>query len=320
MKKFTKLFVTLLCVFLISVFSLSSSQSIYAATIQNATFDGEPFDLDCGGDMNFQATTNLQWDVVSTNALAVSMNVLSGPPSGSTFTFVSVAPLTYHFSWPSVPFVFPMTFIRFEIRDALGTILEVCDVTYEFPLPVELASFASIVSRNDVKLNWTTTSEINNARFEIERSTVSQDWSKVGTVEGNGTITNPTSYSFTDRGLASGSYSYRLKQVDFNGNFEYFNLNNEVAIGAPSGFELSQNYPNPFNPSTNIEFGLPEAGNVSIKVYDINGKLVSTISNGFMNAGFYTVRFDAFNLASGIYFYKFDATNFTKIMKMSLVK
>ncbi|MBS1552772.1 MAG: hypothetical protein JST15_11965, partial [Bacteroidetes bacterium] len=108
-------------------------------------------------------------------------------------------------------------------------------------LPIELSSFTSAISGRDVTLNWSTVSESNNSGFDIERSSVNGSWSKVGNVTGNGTTTSGHSYSFTERNLASGNYSYRLKQIDFNGNFEYFNLSNEVIIGVPTNFELSQN-------------------------------------------------------------------------------
>ena len=191
-------------------------------------------------------------------------------------------------------------------------------------LPVELSSFLSSINRRNVTLNWITASETNNAGFDIERSNVngqtSNEWLKVGTVSGNGTTASSHSYTFTDRNLASGTYSYRLKQTDFNGNFEYFNLNNEVNVGVPSDFELSQNYPNPFNPATNLEFGISELGFVSLKVYDASGKEVATLVNETKPAGYYSVNFNASSLSSGIYFYTLQANNFTATKKMSLIK
>ncbi|MCB0728914.1 MAG: hypothetical protein KDD00_15725, partial [Ignavibacteriae bacterium] len=135
-------------------------------------------------------------------------------------------------------------------------------------LPVELASFTSSVSERNVTLNWTTASENNNSIFEIERKSGGSSWTTAGSVNGNGTTSSSSNYSFTDRGLSTGKYDYRLKQIDFNGNFEYFNLNNEVVIGLPQSYSISQNYPNPFNPSTNLEFGISELGFVTLKIYD----------------------------------------------------
>ncbi|HMR40868.1 MAG TPA: T9SS type A sorting domain-containing protein [Ignavibacteria bacterium] len=196
-------------------------------------------------------------------------------------------------------------------------------------LPVELASFTSSIDQRDVKLNWTTAQEINNSGFEIERSEVkgqtSNEWSKIGFVEGNGTVSLAKDYSFTDQGLNSGKYNYRLKQIDYNGNYEYFNLNNEVVISLPEEFRLSQNYPNPFNPTTKINYELPLNGNVNITLFDMTGREVSVLVNeSQQQAGFYTIQFNASNLSSGTYFYKIvvngDSKQFLQTKKMTIIK
>jgi len=89
---------------------------------------------------------------------------------------------------------------------------------------------------------------------------------------------------------------------------------------SPSEYQLFQNYPNPFNPVTNIHFSIPKDGNVTLKFYDILGNEVSKYFDGFMKAGMYNVEFDGSNLASGIYFYKIVADNFTSTKKMILSK
>jgi hypothetical protein len=143
---------------------------------------------------------------------------------------------------------------------------------------------------------------------------------KVGFVAGNGTTSSANSYSFEDRNVNSGTYNYRLKQIDFNGNFEYYNLSGEVIIGVPSKFELSQNYPNPFNPSTRINYQLPNDGNVKITVFDNSGKEVMTLANGFKTAGYYSVDMNASALSSGVYFYHLTTGDFRAVKKMLLVK
>jgi len=187
-------------------------------------------------------------------------------------------------------------------------------------LPVELSSFTSTLNRRDVTLNWTTATETNNAGFDIERSSVNESWSRVGNVVGIGTTTTSHSYSYTDRNIATGNYSYRLKQIDFNGNFEYFNLSSEVNVGIPTRFDLSQNYPNPFNPSTSINFDLPVDGKVNIKLFDMSGKEVAVLVNEVKTAGYYSFNFNASNLSSGVYFYSISANNFTATKKMILLK
>ncbi|HRI86500.1 MAG TPA: T9SS type A sorting domain-containing protein [Ignavibacteria bacterium] len=192
-------------------------------------------------------------------------------------------------------------------------------------LPVELASFTSSISRNNVTLNWSTSSETNNSGFDIERSLVgTTEWTKAGNVTGNGTTTEMKNYSFSER-VNTGKYNYRLKQIDFNGNFEYFNLSSEITVGVPDAYKLSQNYPNPFNPSTKIDYDLPYDGKVSILLYDISGREVASLVNEVKTAGYYTATFNGANLASGMYFYRINATgtgnnNFVSTKKMVLIK
>jgi len=187
-------------------------------------------------------------------------------------------------------------------------------------LPVELSSFSSSVNGRDVVLNWSTATELNNSGFDIERSVSPGQWSKIGNVTGNGTTSSPVDYSYTDKNLATGKYSYRLKQVDYNGNFEYFNLSNQVSVGVPDKFSLSQNYPNPFNPSTTISFDIPVDSKVMVTLFDMSGREVANLVNEFKTAGYYSVSFNASSLSSGAYFYRIDAGNFVDTKKMLLVK
>jgi len=192
-------------------------------------------------------------------------------------------------------------------------------------VPVELASFTANTTRNEVTLNWRTVSELNNSGFEIERQiNGTSNWSKVGFVNGNGTTNNEKNYSFKDAGLAKGSYAYRLKQIDFNGNYKYYNLTGLVSVGVPNKFEISQNYPNPFNPSTKINYDIPFDSKVSIKLFDVTGREVASLVNNVQLAGYYTVDFNASALSSGVYFYQINADggnqNFAKTLKMMLIK
>ncbi|MEO8666746.1 MAG: T9SS type A sorting domain-containing protein [Ignavibacteria bacterium] len=192
------------------------------------------------------------------------------------------------------------------------------------PLPVELSSFTSFINRQNVTLKWSTASELNNSGFDIERSEIngqnSNNWINSGSVSGNGTSSSPNTYEFTDRNLASGKYIYRLKQIDFNGNHHYYNLGNEIVIGIPEKFELSQNYPNPFNPSTTINYQLTQGDRVTLKVFDLSGKEISTLVNEKQEAGYYSIKFDGTGISSGIYFYRITSGNFISVKRMILVK
>jgi hypothetical protein len=195
------------------------------------------------------------------------------------------------------------------------------------PLPVELSSFTSNVNGRNVNLKWITTSEINNQGFEIQRAELSSEnleYRKTGFIAGYGTINTPTTYNFIDSKLNTGKYKYRLKQINVNGNFEYFNLNGEVEIGVPAKFNLSQNYPNPFNPTTKIDFDLPFDSKVNIVLYDISGREIKTLINETRTAGFHTIQFNASDLSSGVYFYriisKSAGQDFVMTKKMMLLK
>jgi hypothetical protein len=88
----------------------------------------------------------------------------------------------------------------------------------------------------------------------------------------------------------------------------------------PTVYKLEQNYPNPFNPATIIKFGIPETGNVLLKIYDILGCEVLTLVNGEMNAGWYKISFDASHYSTGIYIYRMEAGTYISTKKMLLVK
>jgi hypothetical protein len=189
------------------------------------------------------------------------------------------------------------------------------------PMPVELVSFTSNVNDRNVILNWKTNKETNNKGFEIERKILNGIWVKVGYKDGKGTTNEATTYTFDDMKLNSGKYNYRLKQIDFNGNFAYHNLNGTLEIGIPAKFSLSQNYPNPFNPVTKIDFELPADSKISIRIFDITGReVLNSINNEYRSAGYYTVTVDGSRLSSGVYFYKLTSDKFTATKKMIVLK
>ena len=169
-------------------------------------------------------------------------------------------------------------------------------------------------------VEWTTATETNNAGFSLERKSMSSEWTRVAEITGTGTSTSPVNYSFTDAGLSPGKYNYRLIQRDLDGTEVTYNLMNGVVIGVPEKFELSQNMPNPFNPSTVIRFALPITGNVTLKVFNQLGEMVTTLVNGVMEAGSHQVSFDAASLPSGIYYYTLSADGTVQTKKMVLIK
>ncbi|MEO8209931.1 MAG: T9SS type A sorting domain-containing protein [bacterium] len=190
----------------------------------------------------------------------------------------------------------------------------------DIPLPVELTAFTSLVVNRDVTLNWQTSYERNNSGFEIERSLINDRWSSIDFIPGKGSSDSSQYYSYTDKNLSAGKFKYRLKQIDLNGNYKYYDLGNEVFIGIPEKFSLAQNYPNPFNPSTRIAYEIPVQDFVTLKIYNVLGKEISTLVNENQNAGYYNVDFNALGLASGIYFYTLETEIHKATMRMVLLK
>ncbi len=203
------------------------------------------------------------------------------------------------------------------------------------PLPVELTSFNAVsINSATAVLNWTTATEVNNYGFEIEKMNDRMNaWSNIGFVEGHGNSNSPKEYSFVDAELLNGDVSYRLKQIDTNGKFEYSSVI-ELKNNLSKEYILKQNYPNPFNPTTVISYSIPTSSHVILKVFDVLGNEIATLVNKNQEVGSYKVNFDASHLSNGIYFYKISvgasaknihseigsATGFISIKKMILLK
>ncbi len=185
-------------------------------------------------------------------------------------------------------------------------------------LPVELTLFSAEAVAAGIQLSWQTATGVNNYGFEIERKSWNSNWEKIGFVKGVGNSNTVNGYNFFDK-VASGKYSYRLKQIDVNGAYKYSNKIQATA-NIPNKFNLNQNYPNPFNPSTSIKFELPEASFVNLTIYNVLGAEVATLVNEKLEPGTYTKNFNASKLTSGIYFYRLTAGNIVITKKMSILK
>lgn len=179
---------------------------------------------------------------------------------------------------------------------------------YDGSVPVELVSFSASISGPSIVLNWKTASEINNYGFEIQRKSQNSDWKKIGFVNGAGTTSDSKSYTFTDVEIESGLYSYRLKQIDFDGKFGFSNVIEVEADLTINDYRLFQNYPNPFNPSTTIKYSLPAEGNVKLSVFNTIGQELETLVSEYQSAGTYEILWNADQFTSGVYFYKFEVT------------
>jgi len=190
-------------------------------------------------------------------------------------------------------------------------------------IPVDLTSFTAYSAGNGIKLNWQTATETNNYGFDIERKQIDQQYTKVGFVAGFGTTTEAKNYNFIDNSVTSGSYTYRLKQIDFDGTVSYSSeVNAELN---PTTYSLNQNYPNPFNPNTKIDFSIASDSKVTLKIFNVLGQEVITLINGNLSTGVHSLDFNASGINSGVYFYTLEATgidgtNFNSTKKMILTK
>jgi hypothetical protein len=258
------------------------------------------------GNVKFIPQTNCAYIVISSSTKTEGYNTSNSGTNWSANTFPSGTTNISGFNLSYEPATTGPTNLAFIF--SAGTV----GSTYymnDTPMPVELKSFTYSLSANDVTLKWITAEEKNNSGFEVYRTELGVDnWLNLGFVKGNGTKSTSSDYSFKDVKLNSGNYNYRLKQIDYNGNFEYFALNNSVTIGTPQKYVLSQNYPNPFNPTTKIDYQIPKDARVKITIYDVTGKEMMTLINDNQKAGFYTVQMDATNISSGNYFYRMTTT------------
>jgi hypothetical protein len=202
------------------------------------------------------------------------------------------------------------------------------------PLPVEITGINIVQDRGTIVLTWTTSSELENYGFEIDRKLVAGQqvlgssnsmnensiWHQVDFVQGNGTSNIQHNYLLKDF-VSPGKYSYRLKQIDRDGTIRYENQV-EVTVRLEEGdYGLKQNYPNPFNPATTFQFALKSTGNVDLSVYNSLGQRVCTLFNGTITGGIlYSLPFDAKDLASGTYFYVLKANDAYQVRKFLLLK
>ena len=197
-------------------------------------------------------------------------------------------------------------------------------------LPVQLTSFNAIIMNKKVKLTWSTSTEVNNYGFEIERQKLSPtgkaieetNWKTIGFIQGNGNSNVPRIYTYTDRDITNGKYAYRLKQIDYDGKYEYSKtVEIDVKLRAED-IELVA-YPNPFNPETKIKYSIPdgiENANVQVKLYDGVGREIKTLYTGTQEPGVYELELNGDELTSGIYFVRLNVNEKYKMVKTILIK
>lgn len=198
---------------------------------------------------------------------------------------------------------------------------------------VELVSLTARRFESRIEIHWTTQQEIKNAGFNVYRSRTEED-ARIRLndtlIPARGDELRGASYLFTDSDIACGrSCCYWLESVDIDGTVR---IRGPVQASewdgempAPNGFSLAQNCPNPFNPVTDIRYDLPVDCLVKLEIYDVQGRKVITLTDGYARAGRVVVAWDGKNalgadVSSGVYLYRLRAGNFTDIKKMVLVR
>lgn len=275
---------------------------------------------------SFTKRTNMSWLLTTANSFAgtsLSLRIQGSGMSG----IVSVSDLNMSapsgacsgtYSAPGGTTTNPLVNRTGMTQTTLANTFHIA-ATANSPLPVELNSFTITVKSGIITLNWTTSTEVDNFGFNVERSAGGNTWQNIGFVQGAGNSNSVKKYSFVDNNINAGRYSYRLQQVDNGGKYTYskiIEIDNSVQ---PKSFSIG-NYPNPFNPSTTIQYALPVNAFVKITICNILGQTITTLVNQNMEQGVHEVNFNASNFSSGTYIYRIEAGNFIATKKMLLIK
>lgn len=195
-------------------------------------------------------------------------------------------------------------------------------------VPIQLAGFTgNVTGGNNVRLDWMTLTETNNLGFHVQKSAGGSPYTEIFSsfVAGHGTTLDPHSYTFTDSAVATGAWTYRLRQTDLNGTDSFtegvmVDVTTGVGGEPPRAIALFQNYPNPFNPWTEIRYHLSSSGTVRLAIYDPLGREIATLVNGRQPAGTHTVRWDGTALAGGVYYCMLRAGSFVQTRALVLLK
>ena len=210
----------------------------------------------------------------------------------------------------------------------------------DYSLPVELSSFAATPLKGAIQLNWRTESEIDNLGFLIDRSidplsgfeTIA-DYRFVPELQGQGSVTYRTDYSYTDRQVDTGTkYYYVLSDV--TGNPEYgepvTRHTDKMVNAVPDrpdddlaiikGFRMFKNYPTPFNPETTFSYDLVRGGDITLTIYNIAGRKVEDLYSGFQTAGPYEINWHPQAIPAGVYFGKLTYGDRADIQKLIFLK
>ncbi len=235
-----------------------------------------------------------------------------------SIVFMSSTPLTsgtIDTFWLSHPWCSDV--VDWTVGDSSGSV--------DGPLPVEMTTFQAIAGDGQVTLQWRTESELDNDHFILyKRKAGEEDFHAFTEIPGHGTTSEPHDYQFVDSWVQNGiAYDYQISDVDIAGRETFYEQIVSATPGSdivPTEFSLHQNYPNPFNPVTTIRYDVKEVGLVSLKVFDLLGREVTTLTHEEHSAGSYSVTWNAAGMPSGIYLCRMETEGFAQVRKLLLVK
>ncbi len=267
----------------------------------------------------YYSTTPVGDDIpawISTAQTATDLPAPGAPGASETYTVEGLnAQDTYYFVLTTT--------------DDFGNVSDFSNVASGVAVPVELAAFQAQVSNNEVNLTWQTASETNNAGFAVERKLDANgaEWIEVGFIDGRGTTAQAQAYQFSDVVNEPGVYLYRLRQIDFDGAFEYSG-ELRVSVAVPTELQLAQNYPNPFKQGTGstIRYSLPDRRNLSValRIVNVLGQQIGALVNEEQQAGYYQITWNGrlengSRVPPGIYFLVLETIDARTVRKLSIL-
>jgi hypothetical protein len=199
------------------------------------------------------------------------------------------------------------------------------------PTPIELSSFTAVEENGSICLNWETGSEQENSGFVVERKVSGGAWENLvdyhvdSALEGHGTTSESHSYSWLDENVLPGNmYQYRLGDIDHANKTVWHDVVeitvSEKAANIPGEFGLQSAFPNPFNPTLTIRYGLTEDAQTSVKILDLQGKIIANLSDKQQKAGSYELQWQAGDNASGVYLVEVISGEKSDLRKVLLTK
>ncbi|MGN6437262.1 MAG: reprolysin-like metallopeptidase [Agriterribacter sp.] len=279
---------------------------------------------DPSGVHNGGAVLNVQWSVNGTTASPINctlVDVLLSTDGGLTFATILASAVpnsgTANVTLPNISTSQARIKIAPSTSTASGNSPNIFfdisnqDFTISSTLPVSLLTFeATLKDKNDVRLTWNTAQEINNEGFDIEISQDGQQFSKLAFIKGAGNSSSIQQYQYLVRGLANGTYFFRLKQVDIDGKFTYSKVLQVVINGI---LQSSLIYPNPTTNTIRIDPGQHTGKVFSIRITDLTGRTILTLPAQKYSRGF---EVNTGGLTNGIYHVVFTGNDFIETHKL----